>query len=189
MSLFERLYSNQTGGLQDKFISYWKTLANKLSKNPFVLGFDPLNEPFPSNIYTNPDLFYMPGEFDKATLQPLYKRVFEEAYLPVGGRMWFEPAQFPDFYGIEGGIVFNLGFTEAPGGKENAAMQVLNDHTYCCEVSAEMCASGEPPLDQKEVCRDFHLKRVNTRKDDANRYGTPLFISEFGACLGTPSCI
>jgi hypothetical protein len=88
-----------------------------------------------------------------------------------------------------GGIVFNLGFTEAPGGKLNADIQVLNDHTYCCEVSVDMCATGEPPLDQAQTCRNFHEKRIATRQEDANRYGTPLFISEFGACLGTASCI
>jgi hypothetical protein len=34
--------------------------------------------------------------------------------------MFFEPAEFPDEIGIMGGFVFNLGFTEAPGGAENS---------------------------------------------------------------------
>ena len=33
--------------------------------------------------------------------------------------MFFESAQFPDTIGVEGGLIFELGFTEAPGGKDN----------------------------------------------------------------------
>ena len=32
--------------------------------------------------------------------------------------MFLEAAQFPDEIGIFGGLVFELGLTEAPGGKE-----------------------------------------------------------------------
>lgn len=85
--------------------------------------------------------------------------------------------------------MFNLGFTEAPGGAEYSSLHVLNDHTYCCEVSVDMCATGEPPLDQAEVCRKFHEKRISTRDSDASRYGTPLMITEFGACMDTASCL
>jgi len=46
--------------------------------------------------------------------------------------MFWEPAEFPDEVGVGPGFVFHLGFTEAPGGAENVATQVLNDHTYCC---------------------------------------------------------
>ena len=66
-----------------------------------MLGYDPLNEPFPSNMYTNPELVYEPGRFDRTALQPLYHRVFQEAYHPADASklMFFEPAQFPDFFG------------------------------------------------------------------------------------------
>ena len=45
-----------------------------------MVGYDPLNEPFPSNILTDPTLFLEPGKFDKMGLEPLYKRAFNEAY-------------------------------------------------------------------------------------------------------------
>jgi hypothetical protein len=73
MSLFERLYYNDTAdSLLQPFISFWKAVAVRLGSNPYVLGFDPLNEPFPSNMYTNPSLVTVPGLFDEATLQPFY---------------------------------------------------------------------------------------------------------------------
>jgi endoglycosylceramidase len=62
--------------------------------------------------------------------------------------MFFEPGEFPDEMGIFGGFVFNLGFTEAPGGADKKDLHVLNDHTYCCQLSPTICATGEPPLDQ-----------------------------------------
>lgn len=83
MELFERLFSATPGGLQDKFIAYWKRVASRFASNPYVVGFDPLNEPFPSNIYKDASLFYLPGHFDATVLQPFYKRIFEEAYLPA----------------------------------------------------------------------------------------------------------
>jgi hypothetical protein len=103
--------------------------------------------------------------------------------------MFFEAAEFPDEVGEQGGLVFPLGFTEAPGGRDNLNNQVLNDHTYCCQLSVEMCATGEPPIEKAEECYKWHEKRIGTRAQDAERYGIPLFISEFGACLGSDSCV
>ena len=77
MSLFERLYYNtSSNSLTDKFVNFWKAVSQKLAGNPYVLGYDPLNEPFPSNMYTDPSLMYEPGRFDKYTLQPFYKKIF-----------------------------------------------------------------------------------------------------------------
>ena len=64
----------------------------------------------------------------------------------------------------------------------------MNDHTYCCQLSATICATGEPPLERADDCKAWHEKRLGTRAQDAERYGLPLIISEFGACLGTESC-
>jgi len=46
--------------------------------------------------------------------------------------MYYESAEFPDEVGVDGGLVFNLGFTGAPGGDDKLDVQVLNDHSYCC---------------------------------------------------------
>jgi hypothetical protein len=99
--------------------------------------------------------------------------------------MFFEPTQFPDTIGILGGVIVNLGFTAPPGAQNNSTKHVLNDHSYCCQLSADMCASGEPPLEKADDCREWHETRVSTRADDAKRYGVPLFFSEFGACLNS----
>ena len=103
--------------------------------------------------------------------------------------MFFEPGQFPDTIGVLGGLIFNLGFTELPGGDNNTATHALNDHTYCCELSADICDGGEPPLNKAEECYDWHHRKLETRNEDAKNYGVPLIITEFGACLGSDACI
>jgi hypothetical protein len=100
--------------------------------------------------------------------------------------MWFEPAQFPDELP---GIVFNLGFTKPPGGEIGSPNYVLNDHTYCCQLSPSICeATGEPQPDTADKCYNWHKKRVGTRSSDAKKLGIPLIISEFGACMDSDNC-
>lgn len=93
-----------------------------------------MNEPFPSNMFTDLSLLYEPGKFDRIGLEPLYSRTFKEAYEPSGDPkiMFFEPTQFPDTIGFLGGVVVNLGFTAPPGAEKNSTKHVLNDHSYCC---------------------------------------------------------
>lgn len=57
MSAFEMLYQN-IDGLQDKFIAYWDVLAEAFAGNNYVIGYDPINEPFPSNIVKEPLLAF-----------------------------------------------------------------------------------------------------------------------------------
>ena len=45
---FDALFSNKNG-LQDKFISYWDHTSARFAKNPYVVGYDPLNEPLVGN--------------------------------------------------------------------------------------------------------------------------------------------
>lgn len=51
-----------------------------------------------------------------------------------------------------------------------------------------MCDGHEPPLDQVQVCRDFHFNKIQTRRDDAEKFRVPLIITEFGACSNSMSC-
>lgn len=76
ISAFERLYDN-IDGVQDAFIAYWDVVAKYFSGNQYVIGYDPINEPFPSNFVKDPSIVLIPGKFDRVKLQPLYKRVFE----------------------------------------------------------------------------------------------------------------
>jgi endoglycosylceramidase len=63
-TLFRSLYNNDMG-MQDKYVDYWAAVTDSLSQNPFVVGFDPFNEPMPS-WEDAIDLFntIVPGHFD-----------------------------------------------------------------------------------------------------------------------------
>jgi len=76
MSAFGDFYNN-VDGFQDKFISYWDHVSARFANNPYVVGYDPLNEPFPANPARDPMLL-VPGHMDKTYLTPLYERTFEK---------------------------------------------------------------------------------------------------------------
>lgn len=108
--------------------------------------------------------------------------------------MYFEPAQVPDIYGgftgLDVNLINKLGFDTPPGGEIGSPYHVLNDHTYCCQISPSMCDSGEPKTDDKSAttCAKWHKDRLDQRASDAKSLGVPLFISEFGACLDSDVC-
>lgn len=102
--------------------------------------------------------------------------------------IFFEPAQFPDTFPFFGGMVSKLAFKQTPGGPTYANRESLNDHTYCCQAAPDMCDSGEPPLEKKDICKAFHAQKASVRSQDAQRLGVPLLFSEFGACANTESC-
>lgn len=195
LALYESLYTNDFG-MQDKFVAYWDKVSATLSKNKYVIGYDPINEPLPSNYIRNP-LLTRPGVFDREQLTPLYKRIFEKYEknnVKVNGKeakniMFFEPGQFPDEQGVgPTGIVNRLGFRTPPGGELGSDAHVLNDHSYCCQLADDMCKTGEPDVNKGPECAAWHYKRIHTRELDAQALKIPLFISEFGACLDSEVC-
>ena len=186
-SAFGALFTNKDG-LQDKFISFWDHVAARFANNPYVLGYDPLNEPFPGNPARDPMLF-VPGQMDKKYLAPMYSKLFKKYQLhDANQQMWFEPGPFPDTFGFFGGYIFPVGFQTPPGGAIGSDKHVFNMHTYCCGVSMSECEAGEPKLGDAQKCLNWHEKEVGQRANDAQRLGLPMFITEFGACLTEEVC-
>lgn len=60
-----------------RFIAFWDVVSARFSKNKYVVGFDPLNEPYPGNNFANLEL-NMPGKVDKKYLAPMYEKIFEK---------------------------------------------------------------------------------------------------------------
>jgi hypothetical protein len=77
-----------------------------------VIGYDPINEPYPSDYWVDPTLITEPGKFDRVKLQPLYSRIYDVLMIQNDDKiMFFEPGQFPDTAGVNGGRITPLGFT------------------------------------------------------------------------------
>ena len=151
---FDALYNNKDG-LRDNFIAFWDRVSARFSKNKYVVGFDPINEPAIGNFWKDPSLL-LPGNMDKNELQPLYTDVFAKYKANAEDTvMWFEPNTFPNVVGLPfgggyiSGFIQPAGFDGPPGGEFGSVNHVLNDHSYCCQLNSEVCLTGEPNVDLK----------------------------------------
>ena len=184
---FSRIYSNKDQ-YQDRFIQFWNVTSKHFANNPYVVGYDLINEPLAANMFTEP-WTAIPGVNDHVNLQRLYENTQDVIRENDNETIiFFEPIQ-GDLLPLLGGMVFPIGFNDTPGGAEYLDRVVLNDHSYCCQMSTSVCASGEPPLDKATECAKFNFARVTSRAIDARDLGVGLMITEFGACFNTPNCV
>ena len=51
-----------------------------------------------------------------------------------------------------------------------------------------ICDDGDVPMDRLPECKEFHYRKMGTKKKDANRLGVPIMISEWGACSDSLAC-
>ena len=136
-------------------------------------------------------MLLIPGHMDQKYLAPMYAKIYEKYQShDTKQQMWFEPVPSPDEMGIGPGFVFPVGFKTPPGGEIGSNTHVLNDHTYCCQMSGSECVigNGEPQIADADKCLAWHENRLGTRAKDAERLGVPFMVTEFGACLTEGPC-
>jgi endoglycosylceramidase len=165
MSLYRALYYNELG-MRDNFINFWHAVAERFHDNEHVIGFDPLNEPFPA--WRDPLGFAMSflvgGHFDQTLLGPMYADIYAKMQESnVEFPMVFEPTQIGDFLPIRIlgyqllALVDHVGFPTPPGGEIGSDMHILETHSYCCQLGFDVCsATGEPPANMGEECMAWH---------------------------------
>jgi len=75
------------------------------------MGYDPLNEPFPSSLFSDPKILLNSGRFDGTKLAPMFKRAFEKYQQNDDTQiMMFEGTQGPDTIGIGNGYIMPVGY-------------------------------------------------------------------------------
>ena len=96
-TLFRALYFNNYG-LQDKYMKFEEAVARRLSSNPFVVGFDPINEPVGvfKNFLGIIDAL-IPGKWDRMLLEPFYSRVYQMLEQVNRKNIMFFEATLPDW--------------------------------------------------------------------------------------------
>ena len=112
ISGFDALFATNKANMNDRFVAYWDVTSARFAGNPFVVGYDPINEPGASNPLRDPTL-NIPGVMDRKHLAPTYEKIFDK-YMTndEDAIMWFEAVTtFPDVQGNkDGGIVHPIGF-------------------------------------------------------------------------------
>ena len=72
---FGRFYENKDEVL-DRFLGFWDRVSARFANNPYVVGYDPMNEPPPANPLEDIHLFG-PGYMDKTYLTSIYSDIFK----------------------------------------------------------------------------------------------------------------
>lgn len=106
-TIFRSLFYN-LHGLRDKYVNAWGVISKRLTTNPYVIGFDPLNEPMPAwnSLLMFIEIWLEAGLMDRTQLMPVYEAVYT-AFKAVDEDivLYWEPSQMPDEIGLQVGGV------------------------------------------------------------------------------------
>lgn len=166
-TVFDQFWANK-GGLQDHWATFWKLVAQRYQDQPYLMGYDLMNEPWagqewPLCVTTGCPLTYS-QELQPAMTKGL--RAIRE--VDPDGIVWWEPQQF------SGGLRLPTFFKAVPG-EDNLG---LSWHNYCTAVFLQ--STGLPLFDTKS-CRDFTTNREeHALKQAATMDAVPL-MTEWGA--------
>lgn len=184
-SSYSNFYTNKLN-IQEKFVEFWKVVANRFKGNKYILGYDLWNEPIPGAFLENAKNV-VPGYADKYQILPIYKKV-DEALREIDPNyiLFFENTPFPDTIPLFGGLAWG-GMSEKPG--DDDKNQVYNFHAYCCLAGEDACQHGEAPLENSiNLCPKYHNKLFNNVMKVADKLNIGMFLSEFGACSDSEAC-
>ena len=186
MSIYDSFFDNENGTL-DAFVNFWKVVAEKFKNKKNVLGYDLWNEPWTPNLWTDLKSL-MPGYIDDHRLKDFYIKLNDGIKeVDPNYTMLFEPTPFPDTLPLFGGHALST-FSSAPVDTEQR-QQMFNVHNYCCAADQNICKDGEPKIeDATTKCPDFHERKTKKNKQQAEKMGVPLIVTEFGACSKSESC-
>jgi endoglycosylceramidase len=178
------------GNLQGEYDRVWAAVASYFRTNPWVLGYDPFNEPFSTSLVTSGN-----EQFDSQL------ECFYTGNASVGMAIHGAPAitcpsddpaigVIPRILAVDPGhLIFyepdifgNRGYPNFVG-PMNFSNLVFNVHVYCGERSGK---TGNPT--NIAACAAHEQRSLKTRSEDRGDLGTPAqphgpawFVSEFGA--------
>ena len=167
---FDHFWANDPGpegiGLQDRYAGAWRHVAGRFKNQPYMMGYDLLNEPWPGTPWVSCANNVGCPAFDTGTLQPFNEKMTNAIReVDPRGIVWYEP-----------NVLFNNGpqthLTDVAG---PAGMSY---HVYCLE---EQPTPGPQDPAQEESCRlreDLPFQNANAH---AEATGNALLMTEFGA--------
>jgi len=182
--------NNVVGDLQGEYDRVWAAVAGYFRTNPWVIGYDPFNEPFSTSLVTSGN-----EQFD-GQLECFYTGTASVGQATHGAPAITCPAKDPAVGVIPrilaadpGHLVFyepdifgNRGHPNFVG-PMNFSNLVFNVHVYCAQRSGK---TGNPT--NIAGCAAHEQHSLKTRSEDRGDLGSPAqpqgpawFVSEFGA--------
>ena len=169
---WQSFYDNEQQ-IQDQFVLFWGVVAKRFARNPYVLGYELLNEPWAGDIYSHPSQLEPPVA-DPHNLMPLYAKLhtairqYDDDHI-----IFFEPTVLVTQIPFSG--VGSTGLTEGPGGPAYNDRQVLSYHMYCILQDK----SGQPS--NTAACDFLDQDIMGIRMGDLQRLQLAGFMTEWGA--------
>jgi endoglycosylceramidase len=165
---FDNFWANVTvegRGLQDAYAAAWQRVATVFADNPYVMGYDLINEPWPGSAFTSDACLNASGcaTFDTTTLAPFYAKLYAAIRAVDTETLIFnEPLVTFDF-----GADSKLPDTGDPASG-------FSYHVYCLPGSLGGPGSGP-------ACEPLEDMALTNADDHAEETGDVPFLTEFGA--------
>jgi endoglycosylceramidase len=164
---FDHFWANDPGpggvGLQDRYAAAWRHVAERFGSNPYVLGYDLLNEPWPGSTWQQCAQPAGCPEFDGRMSQFVARVLGAIRTADRESLVWYEP-----------NVLFNNGADTqlADFGDSNTGMSF---HDYCL-VANEGGTSG-----YSDACRTSDDLVMSNADKRAAGTGDALLLTEWGA--------
>jgi hypothetical protein len=166
-AMFDDFWANRRG-LLDGWLAAWRVAATRWERQPYLMGYDLLNEPWMGAEWPTCLQAGCPESYP-SELQPAMEAGLRTVRaVDPDNIVWWEPQQFA------GGQAVDTFFT-APAGEDQLG---LSWHNYCPDVFLE--SQGIPGGDV-ENCRAYADGRQAHALDQAERMHAVPMMSEWGA--------
>jgi hypothetical protein len=167
-TVFDNFWANKNG-LLDNWVTFWKQVAAKYKNQPYSMGYDLINEPWPGLEWAGCILIAGCPSTYTHELQPAQNKALAGIRtVDQNNIVWYEPQQ------LAGGLPISTHLTSVAG-ENNLG---LSWHNYC---SATFAASLGVPLDLTETCKSFTRNRENNALKQADEMNAVPLMSEWGA--------
>jgi endoglycosylceramidase len=170
---FDNFWAN-TNGLWDHYREAWKAVAGKWKDQPYLMGYDLINEPWPgTDLATCANPLGCPLHDDQK-LQPFQSHVLAGIReVDADNLVWFEPNIIFDF-GAQSNLAQLTPLTDPQLG--------FSWHTYCLPA-ALLHAQGFNDL---PTCPELHALVFDNAEAAITRIGATTLLTEFGAADDFP---
>ncbi len=166
---FDQLYAN-AGGVQDYAAQAWKAVAERFKDQPYLMGYDLINEPWPGLDYAScANSVGCPSDTTK--LEPYLNRLRPIRQVDTDNIVWYEP-----------NVMFDFGAGSMLQGPGHDPQLGFSWHAYCL-TGVALHAQGFTDL---PGCAQLENLVFDNAEAVSDRIGATQVLSEFGASDDLP---